>query len=753
MRKAEAFTFRDERLTEVAFPLGGIGAGCVSLEGRGALRDWEIYGRPNKNSVLENTFAALRWQAEGGAAGVRVLQGPRLKEFGGLGSALGTGHLHQGEGLPCFDEATFHAGFPFAHIELRGEGCPVEVDLEAFSPFWPHADREASMPAASLTYKVRNAGDQPLELMLAWTMHNPVPSEPGSPETEAGTRFQRSDAVSGLIFENGGSPDSSCALTTDWREVVACERWLDTGWFDALQDFWNHLERGELPPTAQGSGRRVPATLGLRARLAPGEQVALPILLTWCFPWADRYWDTQTEPAAGTWKRWYATQWPDAWAAAAEFHARRDELESESRAFQTALAESDLPDEVVASVAFTCSTLRTPTVDRLEDGTLWAWEGCHGTSGCCHGSCSHVWNYALTHAYLFPKLANTMLASHFERGFHCGPQGRQGAMNFRIMLPVEGGSPLWHAAIDGQLGLVMQLCRTWKHTGDAELLRRWWPLAKRALEFAWVQWDRDQDGLVEGDMHNTYDINFQGPNPLGQFFYLGALRAGVEMAEACGEPESAATYRRLAEAGEHQAMDELWNGAYFEQRLEPFGEQPPKYQHGIGCLSDQVLGALDARLAGLPEPCGEEVIGRALDAVFTHNFRDPIGNHVNLQRSYASRDEAGLLLCSWPKGGRPEYPFVYSDEVWTGIEYQVATHLAFHGRTEQALRMVAAVRRRYDGRRRNPYNEVECGNHYARALASYGLVLAWPRTGTRLYVDGTSWGVESLEGVRSAAEA
>ena len=110
-------------------------------------------------------------------------------------------------------------------------------------------------------------------------------------------------------------------------------------------------------------------------------------------------------------------------------------------------------------------------------------------------------------------------------------------------------------------------------------------------------------------------------------------------------------------------------------------------------------------------------------AVYTHNLKHDLSDHANPQRpSYAFGDEGGLLLCSWPKGGKLSLPFVYSDEVWTGIEYQVASHLLLMGKVQEGLDIVRTCRDRYDGRRRNPFNEYECGHWYARALSSYGLL-------------------------------
>jgi len=118
-----------------------------------------------------------------------------------------------------------------------------------------------------------------------------------------------------------------------------------------------------------------------------------------------------------------------------------------------------------------------------------------------------------------------------------------------------------------------------------------------------------------------------------------------------------------------------------------------------------------------------EKITSHLLAIHKYNLRNDLSEHANPQRpAYALGHEGGLLLCTWPKGGRLSLPFVYSDEVWTGIEYHVASHLMLMGKVNQGLEIVRLCRNRYDGRVRNPFDEYECGHWYARAMSSYGLL-------------------------------
>ena len=231
-------------------------------------------------------------------------------------------------------------------------------------------------------------------------------------------------------------------------------------------------------------------------------------------------------------------------------------------------------------------------------------------------------------------------------------------------------------------------------------------------------------------------------------FYAGALAAAVAMGEACGE--DVALYAQLLAKGRKAMNTTLWNGGWFIQNVQweglhagdpaknpSFGggysaealtilkREGPKYQYGKGCLSDGVLGDWIARCCGVGPVVDEKKTAKHLASVFENNFKESLRDHANPQRpGYAFPQEGGLLLCSWPKGGKPALPFPYSDEVWTGIEYQVASHLIMTGQVEEGLAIVRAVRKRYDGRWRNPFDEYECGHWYARAMSSYGLLQA-----------------------------
>ncbi len=461
--------------------------------------------------------------------------------------------------------------------------------------------------------------------------------------------------------------------------------------------------------------------------------------------------ETTCEPGSGccssssslNFEPWYDSKFKDVKEVAGYWLRNYDDLKAKSRLFTKTFYDSDIPDEVMEAVAANLTILKSPTVLRQKDGKLWAWEGCHDLGGCCHGSCTHVWNYAQAISHLFPSLERSLRDTEFHED-----QSAAGHQTFRANLPIRETGHGFHAASDGQLGGIMKIYREWQISGDTEWLKSLWPRVKTSLDFCIVDWDPRHTGALEEPHHNTYDIEFWGPDGMCTSFYIGALTAAVEMGKALGD--DVPLYRELLDKGLKRMGNELYNGEYFFQKVQWTGltapdpveasrlslgigyspealsilkKEGPKYQYGDGCISDGVLGFWLAEMCGVPVLMDSSKVLNHLLSVYKYNFRKDLSEHVNPQRAgYAYGDEGGLLLCSWPRHDEPTFPFVYSNEVWTGIEYQVASHLMLMGEEDKGLDIVREVRRRYDGRIRNPFNEYECGHWYARAMSSYGLL-------------------------------
>jgi len=736
-KRGPQLTYRGRNLDHIAFPLGGIGTGTISLGGWGQLRDWEIMNRPAKGFAPPNCFFAIKAAEEGREAQTRVVQGPAGGDY------IGDGHSmphDTGQGLPHFAQASFKGEYPFAHVQLRDPTMPVRVTLEAFNPLIPLNDRDSGIPVAVLLYHVRNTSRRHVTVTLYGNLTNFV----GHPDTDGGTNEARQDpGFTGIYLTNprlaSSSPRfGSLALATMWEDATVCPHHKD-----GLAKLWEALAWSDQFPPRGADLVSPTGTVAAHATIRPSAEIVLPFFIAWHFPnvehWHKRRGDNGVERAA-TWRNYYATQWADAWDVMEHVVSNYDRLYEETRRFHDTLFTSTLPAHVLDAVSSQISVLRTNTCLRLEDGTFYGFEGCSNTAGCCEGSCTHVWNYAQALPHLWPDLQRSMLDATLNYGM-----SDDGYVQFRLPLPLGTQAQAGFVpAADGQMGLVLQAYRHWLLTGDEAWLRRTWPLVRKALEFAWKYWDADRDGVMEGVQHNTYDMEWWGPNTMTGSLYLGALRAAGEMARALGETDLAATYRALFEKGSAWTDSHLFNGEYYEQKVNPKANRPwpepyrsiydrgrddkfpqwPRWQLSKGCLSDQLIGQWLATMLGLGYLYSKANVRKALHAIFRHNWRPTLHDHACTLRIYAVNDEAGLLLASWPRGERPGYPFWFCDEVWCGVEYQVASHMIAEGMVEQGLAIVKGLRNRHRGDRRNPWDEFECGHHYARSMASYALLNA-----------------------------
>lgn len=739
--------FEGAALREIAFPLGGVGAGCISLGGRGELRDWEIFNRPSKGRSPFYAFASLWAREESGSARARVLEGPLQPPFGG---AMGLGSQNA-PGLRRMARARFSAEFPVAEVQLEDEELPVETTLEAFGPFVPHDADASGAPLAVLRYEVHNPGPAPVEFAVAYALDNPIGAKPRLPfeqnqsDDRVNTARENGDAL-GILMANRALPaelraeDGTIALACLREEGLETEvrtGWPRSNWWEAPQAFWDAFSsEGRQPrPSERETGT---ASVGARGRLLPGETRAVTFLIAWHFP--------HRTPRHCGWRapeghedeeigNWYATRFGDAWDVVTDAAATLPARERELRSFQEAVRQSTVPDVVKEAAMANLSTLVTPTCFRAADGRFHAFEGCFDDLGSCWGDCTHVWNYEVASQHLFPSLARSLRETAF--GY---PLDGDGAMRCRALLP-DGIERFEYAAADGQTGQIVKAYYDWQLSGDDSWLAAIWPQLRRALEFCWLpgSWDADQDGVMEGVQHSTYDIELCGPNPQCQIHYLGALRAGEEMARHLGENGFAELLAERFRSGSAWTDANLFNGDYYVQQVRPsdpsavlpslrspMGAEDltdPSWQLGEGCLVDQLAGQYLAEIAGLGSLLEADHLRSALAAICANNLVDPLRQQNVTQRTFALDDEAGLVVAAYPQGERPPCPLPYFGEVMTGLEYSAAVLMLARGMRDEGLACFANIRRRYDGERRNPWDEAEAGHHYARAMAAWSAMV------------------------------
>ncbi|MBS1528313.1 MAG: hypothetical protein JST19_21890, partial [Bacteroidetes bacterium] len=398
---------------------------------------------------------------------------------------------------------------------------------------------------------------------------------------------------------------------------------------------------------------------------------------------------------------------------------------------------------------------------------FFGWEGVFNTTGSCYGNCEHVWNYEFASPFLFGSLAKSMRQTEFKYG-----EWDNGLISFRVSLPLQKDHNWKVAAADGQMGTIMKVYREWQLSGDEEFLDNNWPGVKKALSFAWITggWDANKDGVMEGCQHNTMDIEYYGPNPEIEFWYLGALKAAAAMAHHMKDTEFEKTCQKLFENGSKWTDDNLFNGEYYIQKITPVKDiagglsagmgskntSNPDFQIGEGCLVDQLVGQNMAFVCGLGYLAKPAHIQSALKSIVKYNSAKSFTNVFNNMRSYALDNEKGLIVTAYPDPSkRPAIPLSYFAETWTGLEYTAATGLFYEGMNDAGIAVIKNVRDRYDGYKRNPFNEEECGNHYARAMASWSAILALSgfhysapdasmaitaKPGNYFWSDGYAWG-------------
>ena len=755
-------TYKEEYLNRVAFPIGGIGAGMFCLEGTGAISHMSVRNKPEIFNE-PGMFAAIHLKGINNA--VKIIEGqvPAWKFFGQRGT--GNGAAGTTYGLPRFKTATFTTSFPFCEIALHDSDLPITVQIKGWSPFIPTDEDNSSLPAGALEYRFVNTGNKVLEAIFSYNAKNFMASDRQAINSIGKIK-------NGFVLRQQGLADKpelkgEYAIFTDHESTVVDHCWFRGGWWDPLTMAWNNVRDGIIKPVDPVEKDAPGASLYVPFSIAPGSSKTIRLMMTWYVPESNikigdvmadekKNCDPSTgccagpeslgitirkKSAAPTYKPWYSSRFNDIEDVSSYWELNYDDLNKKSTLFRNAFYSSTLPPEVLEAVAANLTILKSPTVLRQYDGRLWAWEGCGDSGGCCHGSCTHVWNYAQALPHLFPNLERSLRNTEF-----CENQNMEGHQAFRANMPISPLKHDFHAAVDGQLGGIMKVYRDWRISGDSEWMKRIYPMVQKSMDYCIKVWDPKEKGVVEEPHHNTYDIEFWGADGMCTSFYLGALKAISEMGNYL--QKNIERYQGLLQRGKLYMESKLYNGEYFIQEIEfknlnapdpatakSFGgeyseeakvilqKEGPKYQYGVGCLSDGVLGSWIGRMCGLADFLDPIKVRSHLLAVHKYNLKKDLTDHANPQRpAYALGTEGGLLLCSWPKGGKLSLPFVYSDEVWTGIEYQVASHLMLMGKMKEGLDIVKTCRDRYDGRIRNPFNEYECGHWYARAMSSYGLL-------------------------------
>ena len=479
---------------------------------------------------------------------------------------------------------------------------------------------------------------------------------------------------------------------------------------------------GEAVPNAPTiDGRTVNGAVASTVEIAPGGTAEIPFLLAWHYP--NHY--NNGGVLIGN---HYTQEWADAGAVIRHTASGFSALRAKTEMFRRTFYDSTLPTWMLDCVSSQISTIRhIGVVFRIANGDIYGWEG---SNGCCDPTCTHVWGYEQTLSHLFPDLEREMRRIDLEH-----QQGPDGGVNNRTDVPSpphpSGQGPFTDGHASTVLKAYREVLNSTDSALDSALLHRYWPPVKRAVEYLIARDAATSGGHPTGTLSdgqaNTYDNTIHGVNSFIGTYYLAALRAGEEMAKRAGDPSTAARFHDVFELGQKNLDAACWNGEYYQQNLPDYFTRDGEY--GPGCLADQLLGQWWAHQLGLGYVLPKAHVQTALRSLFKYNWKPDFTNFHHNWRQFAGGKDKGLLLCTWPKGGRPANTIPYVDEVWTGVEYQVAAHMLYEGMVDEGFAVVKGARERYDGIPRapiprSPWSEIECGGHYARAMSSWSLLPA-----------------------------
>ncbi len=739
--------YTGESLREISFPLGGIGTGCIGIAGNGRLCDWEIFNRPNKGSI--NGYSHISVKAETkGKKYIKVLNGDLTKDFVGqyskrnfTGYGFGPSSMTMC-GFPHFKNVIFEGEFPIAKLTFSDDNFPGKIVLTAFNPFIPLDAENSGIPAAFFNIEFINDTDNDIAYTAVLSVCNPFESSENCDVSSGDIKAVKLINAAVTDADEIGYGDLTIATLGD--NAGTQEYWYRGGWQDTVVMFRNELssDAGFTDRHYDSPGKNDTCSVYKRLRAESGSKENVRLVISWNYPNNYNYWSPLKDENGKDviWKNYYVKRFASSFDSA-EYSLRHwDDLYNRTLLFKNELFASTLDSAVLDAVSSTLSVLKSPTVWRLENGEFYGWEGVHELEGSCEGSCQHVWNYAYALCFLFPELERSMRNVELNYALD-----EYGGTDFRVKLPLGRPKGFYRSCVDGHMGTIIKIYREWKLSGDDVWLSEIWDKVKRMLAFAWSDdnkdaWDRDRDGVLEGRQHHTLDMELFGPSSWLQGFYFAALRAAALMAEYLGDTEAREEYESIYEKGYAWCRDNLFNGKYFIQKINltdkaltdrfdcsdvywnsESGEI--KYQIGEGCEIDQLCGQWHANICGLGRIFDKKQTEIALDCLYKNNFKSSVREFSNPWRIFALNDESAAIICDYPEGVRkPSIPIPYCEESMNGFEYQLAGLLISEGKINEGVDIVRAVRNRYNGQNRNPYNEIECGSNYARSMASFALI-------------------------------
>jgi uncharacterized protein (DUF608 family) len=695
-------------LRTIQMPISGICTGQeLNLSGEGALKGWRVHA--TSLETVEQGFA------------LQVISGGQKQSY----------PLTQ----QAFPDLTFRGEYPIAKVEYANAAIPVQVSLEAFSPYIPLETEDSSLPATVFNYTLKNTSAAPVTATLTASWENAIVGF--RRDKIAGVRRNKAAALNGLTALNLSAEASTAGqtVTNEKGVVTAYEHLPDLGTqtlalvgeptrFVVAQEGAGHGDA--ISEASVPLAEKLVGTLGRTLQLEAGAIAQVTFILAEYFPNLDvrqlMEKDAQGNPVPPL--RWYTTKYKDAQDVAEYVAANLARLTDATRLWRDTWYDSTLPYWFLDRTFANASTPASGVCYRIASGRFYAYEGAPAPN--YEGTCTHVWQYAHSLARTFPDLERDT-RERVDLGIAF--DAPSGVIAFRGDASPNG------LATDGQAGTLLRIYREHQMAPDDSFLKRNWPNIKQAFK-PLFDLDANEDGILEGRQNNTLDCGWYGQIAWMSGEYVAALRAGEAMARELGDADFAAKCARIAQAGTANLAGRLFNGEYFFNIIDP--KNAEWINSGDGCHIDQVYGQSWAFQVGLPRVFPEKETRTALASIWKYNFAPDACAYFQskkIGRVFVDPGDPGLIMTTFP---RTDWDFAraegtnpygrnfagYFNETWTGQEHQVAAHMLAEGMVQEGLALVRAVHDRYHPSRRNPWWEEEAGIHYSRAMASHGVFLA-----------------------------
>jgi uncharacterized protein (DUF608 family) len=753
--------------------LGGIGTGFVEIRADGCFYEWQIF---NAGPWAQNARSTTAPPASGPQY-LRFLLHARkassaVPEVRRLYLRADEYEVYSLPFVQDVESIEYDAWYPMTGLRYNDPTLPVRVSSQVFSPFIPGSARDSATPGFHVVYTLENTSDEAVEVSLAGFMDNPLAS--ALPQRHLTNTLTQDAGVTSLLFETAAQSDFPSGIGSMCFSVTGGEQSYINGTFheyavpgycrwrthrvnfmvlDVLQKF---QATGRLPDTTgttdpsfglltesqidalsgaalQGKIKELCAdallarvfadaraadpdggesadrsllkevranllgndgaprlnwgtgALASSVKLAPRQKAEIRFTLSWYFP---HHLSTDGHEMGHMYNNWFSDAAQVNRFLCSEYPRHRAATE----AFARTLADTSCGDPLAFAWSSQLSTLVVNTW-WTKDGGYAVWEGL----GCCGLSTTDVdYQGSFPIVALFPELKLSQMKRIIAHQNDLG----QVPHNFAGDLDrVDRG----FKRVDMNPQFVMMVCRDYLWTGDRGYLADLWPHVVRAMAFT-ESLDTNGDGLPDRDTGlQTYDAwGMRGTPSYIASLWIGGLRAAIRIATDAGKPDEAKRWTAMLAKASASYDQMLFNGEFYSLFVD--GKTRDEL-----CMTDQISGEWFSHLIGLSTTISQKNLHMAIDSIVKHNFSPEFGLH----NATAPRGGMGLLAIANGQAGG----------LWSGIEFAFASLLMDHGRYADGVRIVEATHRRYM-RAGQPWNHIECGGHYSRAMSSWATLLA-----------------------------